>query len=562
MRKINPRKPGSPCGNFTRLLICAAQIALVATLSTHIVMLASNETGKPTMASGLDRNYFSALTLWDLVLFAAFVALSSLLLWMLEKLITFCRPRLFADQATKLNRRAYLLIFVVILVAWTPWLLSWFPGGVTTDTYMVIAQAQGSMQLTNRHVLLYVLCWRACYKVSILLGHGMYLCAALVLCLQTMLLNLVATYSLGWLGKRGARMPVIIAVAGFYALCPLFPMMALSHWKDTFFGIFLFWFLLNYIDALQGGITRPFDSLAFIVSALLVAFSRNNGLYVLLICALVLLIEHRGVFLGELRLLWIPLFSTIALCVIIQGPVYKALDLDSSAAVESLGVPIQQVAYTLSSDNDIAQEGLDYFDSIMPIEKWKGCYKPLIVDNIKWDDDFDAEIIESNPALFMQHYFRLGLSHPASYIKAFLLSNCGFWNPLVGWTEEVGYARLDMDFPGRAGLETIDIAQAITGVSLQAVLRPHVYLSPGLFSTLMLIVAITCIYMQNPKKSLWLTPMAALLFTLLIATPLAYCMRYSYALIIATPLMLLMGCMGNGPATPCRLHVAGSRGER
>ena len=65
---------------------------------------------------------------------------------------------------------------------------------------------------------------------------------------------------------------------------------------------------------------------------------------------------------------------------VIQGPVYDAKGYNVDRTVESMGIPIQQVAYVLSTDGAVEEDELAFMEQIMPLENWKALYDPTVVD--------------------------------------------------------------------------------------------------------------------------------------------------------------------------------------
>ncbi len=71
--------------------------------------------------------------------------------------------------------------------------------------------------------------------------------------------------------------------------------------------------------------------------ALLVAFARNNGKYIVLAAAVFLLVVCRKEIREALVSLFVPLFATLLVIIVVQGPVYSRLGVDSSSTVEEPG---------------------------------------------------------------------------------------------------------------------------------------------------------------------------------------------------------------------------------
>lgn len=507
---------------------------LIGMLSLHIHAVPPRETAVGQVIWGTAEEVtFSPFTLADVLWLFLFSTLSSAIILGLSKAARLIARR-SGKQTFRLTARMGVLLAVVMVVCWLPYMLTWFPGGLYSDTISVVNQAYGVAPLSNQHTLLYTFEWKVCLKLA---GYNLFIGCALMMAFQAVVMAAVCSYTVLWLNRYGVgRVGCVFSVC-FFALFPLFPYYVVSLWKDTTFSTFMLWFCLCFADAVlaRGRISRV-QVASLCVSALLVAFARNNGKYIVLAAAVFLLVVCRREIRESLVSLFVPLFATLLVIIVVQGPVYSRLGVDSSSTVESLGVPIQQVARVIAYDGELSPEAEDVFYSIMPRETWKAAYRPLLVDSVKWNPSFNASALSEDKLGFVRAYLDTGLRNPQLYLEGFLMSNAGFWDPLMGANENVAYVQLDMW--SWSTVSQVDVIESLTGVSLRSLLQPHGYFSCALFALIMLASLAVLAVNRQWQWACALVPMLLLWGTLIIASPIAYSLRYCYALVLAIPLFV------------------------
>lgn len=525
------------------LMLCSMALGVCATLSLHIkIALPSDTQAGQSILGTAQENTFLPLSLSDVAIFVIFTIAIAVFLFFSHHII----QRHQRHAHTPLPRYFGPLLFVILLLCWSPYLLTWLPGGVYSDTYNVIDQAQGLVPLSNQHTILYTALWWICIRVANVFSQGLFVSCCLMMVLQALCMAGAFSYSVVWLNKHGLGRTGSLIVAIFFCVFPLFPFYVVSLWKDTFFSACLMWYGLCFADVLLKSDPDKIISkrVVLCLSSVLVAFSRNNGVYIVLGSSLILLIMQRKQLKSLIAPLFLPLGATLMLILAVQGPVYSHFNLNNSSVVESLGVPLQQVARVIASDGELSESAEEVFFSILPKETWKEVYRPLLVDSVKWNEKFNTAFLSDHKFDFMREYILTGLHNPMLYFEGFLMSNSGFWNPLVGWNENVAYVQLEMWHPERPPFQ-IDAFEMITGVSLQSILRPHIFFSCAVFSWIMLVSLSVLLIGRQWKWAMCCIPGLLLWMTLIIASPIGYSLRYCFYLVMAAPFFLALPFMTN-----------------
>ena len=118
------------------------------------------------------------------------------------------------------------------------------------------------------------------------------------------------------------------------------------------------------------------------------------------------------------------------------------------------------------------------------------------------------------------------------------MSNSGFWDPAVGWAENVAYVNTEISPANPPSYWQVDAIEALTGISLRDALETKVFVSPAVFVWIMLASTSVLLVRRRYVLAAALAPAWGLWLTLLIATPLAYSLRYCFALVLLIPVFV------------------------
>ena len=216
----------------------------------------------------------------------------------------------------------------------------------------------------------------------------------------------------------------------------------------------------------------------------------------------------------------------------IRGPLFERLGYNGVERLESLGVPIQQVAYILSSDGSVASEDMEVFNRIMDTESWKEVYRPFLVDVTKWDSEFDYIYLNSHAGEFLKAYLHVILKNPVKAFKGHALITLGFWDATRQTVD--GYVCYQM----WNGLpyENQDKMLEMFGVSLKEGYIPRAYLSAALFGWLLLVMTMIGVTRHKRGSFIATIPTIGVWLTLFLATPIAFSMRYLFVAVLTLPI--------------------------
>lgn len=440
-----------------------------------------------------------------------------------------------------------ILSFAFIFIMWLPYRLAYFPGGLHVDTIANIERVYmmdtfGMHALNNHHPILYILLWRACFVTCRSMGVDLNGAIVLFTWVQFIFMAGVMTALLCWLKRHGLSRAWLIGILYFIAYFPLFPLYAISLWKDTPFSLFLLIFTMLLGDWVLDGEEILKDTgflVKFVSFSLLVCFMRNNGKYVVFAVFLILLLVNRKK-LASLKKLILSIVSVVLVTQVIQGPVYNAMDYNVDSTVESLGVPLQQIAYLVYYDYDLTEEELEYIGEICPIPSMKEYFKPCIVDDLKWyAPGFDVSVIENDKVRFLSTYLKLMLKHPVGGIKAYMMATSGFWAPNVASPD--GYVQYFV-WPNVYSIEGYDYLQEWFGFTIRLTEDTIKPISSAVFFFCMIFTAFFVVSKKNYRYLFLLLPGFLEWGTIMVATPTACSLRYVYILVLLIPIEFYLIC--------------------
>lgn len=523
--------------------------ALSIIASHHIVITSDPYSGTS------DANYISTYSLIDVV---GLLFVFSALFLFFTGLFLFIKFKPLQNKksftTSKIPLKQVVLLSLIPFLLWLPYLLAYWPGFIFGDSLFSLRQALWYAEWNNHHPFLYTMFIKLCLWIGRLIGIGNTGgCVIYSLC-QMVFMALCFAYLARWISERAQlkkRWSVVIVV--ICALSPYLATFSISMWKDPWFSCALMILTLLVFDFIRtrGKILKSNKTwlIGFIAMVFIILFTRNNGVYIIALLELAFL----GCLIGalykkkdnkQLTLISSCTAITLAIFLIVSGPIYKALGVSSSENAESLGIPLSQMARVVVQNGNMTDFDKDYMASILPLEDYSKTYRPCCIDRLKNSDSFNNDALEND---FFAHWASMLTKNPGTYLEAWELQTFGFWaiNQPVVWNHgniSAGVPRnlnsnLEIDitslniFPG-------NIFSSDTIRDYLPINNPSIPIGVVLWLVLYLCV---CLILLNKKSWLIaLLPTLGLLATLLIASPIWYWPRYGAAVQFLIPFYLLL----------------------
>ncbi len=326
------------------------------------------------------------------------------------------------ENMSRKSRQLWLAGFILLLILWLPYYLTYYPGNLTNDSYATLAQILEIETLKNHHPVMFTLMVGFFFRIGTTFGD-VTLGVAFFSVAQMVILAAVLSYSVSWLYKKGAPHWLIGLVTVFWGLNPVIANYSITMWKDVLFGAWMLLMLLYLIDTIdeKGKNLEQIKGLCQLgILSFLVSFGRNNGFIVIAALLVILCITFR-----KNRRLWISAVLIIGSVYWIQHAGYAMAGVVSGNKAESLSIPIQQIARTVFDDGEINEEQLAFIDQILPLEDIRERYHAISPDDLKFHENFDNEFLESHMTEFLKVWAQLLPKNLESYMKAYIAQTSG-----------------------------------------------------------------------------------------------------------------------------------------
>lgn len=487
----------------------------------------------------IEQNYISSFGLSAVLLFLVCVPVYYMLVSRTDRLLYRWLKKAPLQEKQESDRKTLLFWALLLIAAWLPYFLSYYPGGVYSDTFASINFIRSGTR-TTQQPFLYTCLIQLLIWFGRLVGQDLTWSLGLLLALQMLILGAELLYFLHWMCRRrfpAALRNVIMAFLVFY---PLIPLNGISVWKDTPFcmAVMLWMIALTdlYVNMRCGRWERrPF--ILFVIGMLLTAFTRNNGLYTIAFSAALFVIVSFRQPLFRKKTVCTGMLLAVFAAALIQGPVYRLAGIAHPPAAAKLGIPLQQIGSVVAYDGAITEEQKELLDRFIPYENIREHYSPCLADDLKWYADLDTQYLAEHQDEFWKLWLALLVKNPSLYVKAYLLETAGFWNIDVASND--AYVQTYV-WPNRYGVVQTDYFQKWFGFSFQHFVTPRSYISGAWFFWIFLCALFFVTKHYGLRKSWLFSPQMGVWLTLMIATPIASSLRYIAPLLFTLPFILLL----------------------
>lgn len=419
----------------TRMLCCAGTVGFVFALFLVV--------GEPVRQTGeLSLSWPSVLWgLLDIAIYTIVAGAALLFFYQGCERLTRRAPKETESLFSRLLGNGF-LVFALLLAGWIPVWLAFYPGTFAPDSVTQFSEYMYE-EFSPHHPLLHTLLLGGCMQFAMdrdLEGYATSGVAFYSL-VQMVLMAAMLAYACRWLRKRNAPLWARLCVTLLFMLFPFYSLWSFCAQKDVLFGGLTLIFLIQLVDLWKDGIRSPLRIIAFVVTAALMMLMRNNGIYALcLLLPLVIVLAKNA----RVRMTLL-MAGCIAVYLLANGLLIWSLDAEESdASVEMLSIPLQQLARVAAEDPDaFAEEERLYIEELYPYG-FSQYYSPSCADPVKWAMDSDALEVPKLLSIWM----RVGLSHPQTYLEAFLVQNLPYYLPAseMQYRFDLGVRQVSEDF--------------------------------------------------------------------------------------------------------------------
>lgn len=450
-------------------------------------------------------------------------------------------------EVARLNRKPILLMSVILFALYLPYLLAYWPGLIFGDSVSSLSQSLGFSDYSNHHPLAFTLCVKACLFVAHMLGLSNSAGCALFTIIQMVVLSLCFATTVQWVMQRtGCRRIWRFVLLAFFGIPPYFATYTIAMWRDPLFSaaVLMLTLLIFDLAASKGHVLQTEKAWlpAFALSCLVACLFRSNGILAAILLAVVLAamaLRSRSAYKKPAA---IGAATAIA-ALLLTGPVFTALGVTPAAKAEGVGIPLNQMARVAATGGIMSDEDKRYLNELLPLELYETVYTPTCVDSVKWNPEFNEEALSDG---FWRHWLSMGIENPVTYLESWELQTVGYWSinqPQVLSHNRNIAAGVPRNSQDPASLEAWEIypQNKLGNDAVHSLLCTDQGFIPIGWLSWFALSAVIALF--NCKKSAWfvsLVPTAAIIATLLVASPIWYWERYAVALQFLLPFYVVM----------------------
>lgn len=437
------------------------------------------------------------------------------------------------------NRVLFWSSFFLIFAVGVFWLLIYYPGVGMYDTIGIIKDE--NFAIAKQHPWFYIFLIQLVVRITFSFGGGYEAALVAESLLQITVAAAVSAHCVVWLKRRNVGKLPLLMILSIYAFCPILNLYMISLFKDIPFSYMLVeWGLLLYEfwESKGENLKHPSSYLRMAVCIVL-SLMRNNGIYIsflILFCMLVLYRNH-----------WKKIVSLflVLFVVIIGSAVFEKTHSITHLFKETVGIPLQQIAATVSQDGEITEDQLAFIDQVIPLEFIQEKYNPYSADTLKWGGaPLDNTFLNEHKREFLKVWAEMLVPNFKIYVKAYLQNTYGFWatnSTNIGRYNTIYVSALDEWFQDN------DVrVKEILPEPLQSTLETITYAGTDAWGSgqlfwIFVFLMLLLILLSQPGIWIIAVPSMSGWLTIMISTPVAF--QWRYVLFIAYTLPLLFGML-------------------
>ena len=452
---------------------------------------------------------------------------------------------------TKTQLRRFSLLSMLLLCAadLLVFLPSMYPGVVSVDSADQISQILSGVY-SNHHPFWHTMIIRFFLSIGMGLFHDLNAGIALYSLFQILFMAAVISYSLSTLYRSGVPLGAVLVFLLWFALLPIHLAYSFTMWKDIPFAGCVLLFVVSLYRILKKLDVSAREWILLALGSLGFCLLRSNGYFAFVLVTLVFAL----LFGKQQRRMLLLFLAVLALGFVMKRPVLKALDVRQPDFVESLSVPLQQIARTVADGKELTAEEQALLGEIIEVEQIPALYDSGLSNPIKdaIRNFGNQDYLVSHKGAYLKLWLGLLRRYPLEFIEAWAEQTKGYWHGGYDywvWT---------------TGVEPNDFGGRQTIFSLAAFYLYFVYqdvFTFDLFQPLLsiglhfwIVCAAFCLNLMRRRRveSFLALPVFAITLSLMIASPVFSETRYDYALFTAFPFLLLTAVYGKdgGRADP------------
>ena len=341
---------------------------------------------------------------------------------------------------SKITWKNSLIMGGLFVIAWIPYYILFFPGTANVDTVVQLMQSfeipsyinkittihPPETYYTNHHPFATTMLFELFFKLGLNVFGDINIGVAIYVFLHMLFLAAVFTVALQYLRHIGITKKRLLFIQLVIMFLPIFPMYAICMVKDTLFSAFLLLLMIMmYEIARTNGecFKKWWFDLFLALDCALIMLTKNYGMYIIIIVAIVYAITYRKYILQVLAS-FVPIILVYQfLWVSVLLPLWNVAPVGKQ---EALSVPFQQTArYVSEHGEEVTEEEKEAINGVLPYDKLKKLYEPMLSDWVK--EKFNQDASSEDMSRYFNAWWKMFLKHPDVYIESILNNTYEYW---------------------------------------------------------------------------------------------------------------------------------------
>ena len=432
------------------------------------------------------------------------------------------------NKKKEISKTKFLFIITIIgFILYIPYLLEYYPGITTFDTYTQLNQILGNSVYSNHHPVIHTLIIKLFYSI----GYGLSKSENIgILCFtifQMLFVSFTFSNVLYSLYKNNIKKIYLILLFIFYYLVPYNALYSISTYKDVLFSCIALLFILFLYNNKDNKLSL-LKTIELILLTIFTCILRTNGIIGVCLLLIILLIKKYKFF---IKYIGIGLILSFVFNILL----INIFNVEKVESIESFAIPIQNISYVIKNEGNISEDELKILNELVDIEKVKEVYDVDYVDPVK--NIINSDYLNSNKINFVKLWMSIGVKNINMYIKSYVYQTSGYWYHNYGVNT----------IPITDNYDDLGIVHKSYNLRVVSkLLNILIYLNRGvqhvLWSNALSIYMIlySLYYLIRKKKyDIYIYPILFIWLTLLMATPVGYEFRYQYSVFISFPFILM-----------------------
>lgn len=322
------------------------------------------------------------------------------------------------------QQHTFSVSFCLILTVYLILALIYYPGRVSPDMILQLAQTLGVSEQSQHHPLVSTFLMGICFKAGLFLKDS-HLGVFLYILLQSAVC--AAVFAACQKQIKSWNLPVFFQAGSliFFAALPL-GIFIIWGVKDVLYSAFFTLFLLQTTSFVTGDEKNHFSKrlFSYIFTGLMVCLLRNNGIYIILptLFFLFLRTQHK-------KTAGITFLTVFTVYAALTQYAFPAMGFPPGSKKEMFSIPFQQTAfYVKQHKEEITAEEYLTIDRVLSFHELGKSYFRYSSDAVKKTYKLNGSEKENSfLADYLLVWAKMFFKHPVTYFKAFLSQSSQYY---------------------------------------------------------------------------------------------------------------------------------------